>query len=184
MNLPNWNYKRFVLVGVGVAILFFLGGRVIHYVSDTMNAFPPPPPTVVPIEYKNKVYGFGISLPDNWKGFAVITDRWSGYAVGGESGQTLFAEGPSISIRNPQWTAAIPYQDIPIMVFTLKQWEDLQADKFHIGAAPIGPSELNRNGSYVFALPARYNFAYPAEYEEVDHIIQGKPLKTFPPETL
>ncbi len=34
------------------------------------------------------------------------------------------------------------YQDIPVMVFTLSQWNDLLAEKFHIGAAPVGPSEF------------------------------------------
>ncbi|MDD2756827.1 MAG: hypothetical protein PHS80_15045, partial [Methanothrix sp.] len=62
-------------------------------------------------------------------------------------------------------------------IFTLAQWDDLLAEKFHIGAAPIGPSELGRNADYVFALPARYNYAFPTGYEEVDQIIQGKPLK-------
>jgi len=65
------------------------------------------------------------------------------------------------------------------MVFTIKQWTALQNDAFHIGAAPIGPSELSRNNVNVFALPARYNFAYPAGYEEVDTILQGKPLSAF-----
>jgi len=44
------------------------------------------------------------------------------------------------------------------MVFTLSQWDSLQKYKFHIGAAPIGPSELGRNTKYIFELPARYNF--------------------------
>jgi hypothetical protein len=65
------------------------------------------------------------------------------------------------------------------MVFTLQQWNSLQSDMFHIGAAPIGPSELTRNNSYVFALPARYNFAFPPGYQEVEEILRNKPLTTF-----
>ena len=65
------------------------------------------------------------------------------------------------------------------MVFTLAQWDSLQQDKFHIGAAPIGPSELGRNTRYVFALPARYNFAFPTGYEEVEKILEDNPLKAF-----
>jgi hypothetical protein len=61
-------------------------------------------------------------------------------------------------------------------VFTLSQWDELQQDKFHIGAAPIGPGELGRNSKYVFALPARYNFAFPEGYEEVDQLLQTNPL--------
>jgi hypothetical protein len=50
---------------------------------------------------------------------------------------------------------------------------------FHIGAAPINPKELGRNNNYVFALPARYNFAFPEGFEEVNNIIENNPLKTF-----
>ncbi|MGH4138240.1 YjgB family protein [Clostridium sp.] len=88
--------------------------------------------------------------------------------------------GPKISIRHPQWNSKKPHQDIPIMVFTLNQWNLLQQEKFHIGAAPIGPSELGRNNSYVFALPARYNFAYPIGYQEVEEILKTHPLKVVP----
>jgi hypothetical protein len=45
-----------------------------------------------------------------------------------------------------------------------------------VSAAPIPPSELGRNSSYVFALPARYNFAFLPGYEAVDKLLQGKPL--------
>ena len=45
------------------------------------------------------------------------------------------------------------------------------------GAAPINPSELGRNKRYVFALPPRYNFAFPTGYEEVEEILEGKPLE-------
>lgn len=64
------------------------------------------------------------------------------------------------------------------MVFTLDQWNSLQKDVFHIGAAPIGPSELGRNNSYVLALPARYNFAFPSGYKDVETILESKPLQT------
>lgn len=63
------------------------------------------------------------------------------------------------------------------MVFTRKQWDSLQKDDFHIGAAPIGPNELGRNRKYVFGLPARYNFANLPGLEEVDQIVQGKSLR-------
>jgi hypothetical protein len=55
----------------------------------------------------------------------------------------------------------------------------MEAGKFHIGAAPIGPKELDRNNKYVLALPARYNFAFPEGYEEVEKILAGKPLQAF-----
>jgi hypothetical protein len=36
---------------------------------------------------------------------------------------------------------------------------------------------LGRNNRYVFALPARYNFAFPEGYEEVEKILESKPLE-------
>lgn len=136
------------------------------------------PPAKTLIEYTNNQYGFVFSLPQDWKGYSVVTGTWDGYVVG-EKGDVPTEHGPLISIRNPKWTAENPYQDIPIMVFTLAQWNSLQADDFHIGAAPINPSELGRNINYVFALPARYNFAFPAGYEEVQNILDSRPLRAF-----
>ncbi len=131
------------------------------------------------VEYKNNTYGFAVKLPDDWKGYKVSEDVWTGDAIDDQLGEHPYATGTVISIHNPKWSGPNTYQDIPIMVFTTLQWNDLQADKFHIGAAPIGPSELGRNSKYVFALPARYNFSFPAGYEEVDKIIQSKPLVAF-----
>jgi hypothetical protein len=128
------------------------------------------------IIYTNTQYGFSFSLPISWEGYSIIVTKWEGNPTGSD---VIIEQGPIISIRNPKWTSANPYQDIPIMVFTLAQWDSLQQDKFHIGAAPIGPSELGRNTRYVFALPARYNFAFPTGYEEVEKILEGNPLKAF-----
>lgn len=131
------------------------------------------------LEYKNSEYGFAVALPESWRGYTVTIDKWTGYSVGDQLGEMAFADGPVVSIHNPKWTKEVIYQDIPIMVFSLGQWIDLQQDKFHIGAAPIGPSELGRNAKYIFALPARYNYAFPPGYEEVNQIIQSKPLRAF-----
>jgi hypothetical protein len=131
------------------------------------------------IEYRNEQYGFSVTLPKTWQGYTVSVDKWTGYASGDQLGETVFTDGPVVSIHNPKWTPEHMYQDIPIMVFTFQQWNDLQADKFHIGAAPINPSELGQNVKYVFALPARYNYAFPPGWEEVEQILQGKPLKAF-----
>lgn len=130
------------------------------------------------IVYTNTEYGFNFTLPASWKGYSIVTGKWEGVPIGGE---TPVETGPMISIRNPLWTEANPRQDIPIMVFTLKQWNALQAEEFHIGAAPIGPSELGRNSEYVFALPARYNFAFLTGYQEVEDILKGNPLKPIEP---
>lgn len=125
--------------------------------------------------YENTQYGFRFTLPDSWKGYTIVTDKWEGLPVGDAQGDKV--SGAELSIRHPEWTAEQPRQDIPILVFTIDQWNELQQDKFHIGAAPIGPSELTRNDKYVFALPARYNFAYPVGYQEVEDILKSNPIQ-------
>lgn len=153
-------------------------GKAVPPQNNVSNEKPVVNNAAGPIVYKNAQYGFSFSLPESWKGYKVITDKWEGLAIGGAQGEAVVESGPMISIRHPQWTAENPRQDIPIMVFTMSQWNSLLQNKFHIGAAPIGPSELGRNTEYVFALPARYNFAFPTGYEEVEAILQGKPLQT------
>ncbi|CAH1217514.1 hypothetical protein PAECIP111891_04577 [Paenibacillus allorhizoplanae] len=125
--------------------------------------------------YENTQFGFRFTLPDSWKGYTIVTDKWEGLSVGDAQGDKV--SGVSLSIRHPEWTAEQPRQDIPILVFTVDQWNELQQDKFHIGAAPIGPSELTRNDKYVFALPARYNFAYLDGYQEVEDILKSNPIR-------
>jgi hypothetical protein len=128
------------------------------------------------LTYKNTQYGFSFSLPYSWKGYSIVTGEWEGNPAGSDN---VTEKGPIISIRNPKWTQENPYQDIPIMVFTLSQWDSMQQEEFHIGAAPIGPTELGRNEEYVLALPARYNFSFPTGFEEVEKILEGNPLKAF-----
>lgn len=131
------------------------------------------------IEYQNDQYGFSFSLPESWKGYSIVTDKWEGFAIG-PKGDTTVTQGPLISVRNPAWTAQKPYQDIPIMVFTLSQWDSLLLGKFYVGAAPVNPTRLGFNAKYVFAIPARYNYAFPIGYEEVDKILQNDPLQALP----
>lgn len=131
-----------------------------------------------PVTYVNGEYGFVFSLPESWEGYTVVTEKWEGLPEGGSD---PVETGPLIRIRHPDWRAEAPRQDIPIMVFTVSQWEKLQAGEFHIGAAPVGPSELGRNDEYVFALPARYNYAFPEGWEEVEQILAGNPLQARKP---
>jgi hypothetical protein len=129
------------------------------------------------IVYRNSEYGFHFTLPASWKGFFFVTSQWEGYATGTQ-GNVPLEQGPILSIRHPLWTAAQPRQDIPIMVFTLAQLEALQLGKLFIGAAPIRPTELGRNARYVFALQTRYNYADVQRIQEVESILEGKPLQT------
>jgi hypothetical protein len=139
------------------------------------------PLQVKTLNYINTEYGFSIKLPVTWKGYSIIKDKWNGQVLDekGTTEKTTKLEGPKILIRHPLWTIDNPRQDIPIMVFTLNQWSLIQDEKLSVGAAPIGPSLLGRNEGYVFALPARYNFAYPVGFEEVQKILESKALSTF-----
>lgn len=129
------------------------------------------------VVYENTRYGFTFSLPETWKGYKIITEEWEGLSLVESNEGEVVQTGPLLLLRHPEWTAEKKRQDIPIMIFTLDQWESLEKGEFHIGAAPIGPKELARNSKYVFALPARYNFAFPEGHEEVEKILEGNPLQ-------
>ncbi len=129
------------------------------------------------LEYKNTQYGFTFSLPLTWDGYTIVEEKWDGYAITGNS--DVIETGPKLLIRHPKWTVENSRQDIPIMVFTIAQWNKLEKEEFAVSAAPIGPMELGRNSKYVFALPPRYNFAFQTGWEEVDEIMQTNPLKAF-----
>ena len=125
--------------------------------------------------YTSRPYGFAVILPESWKEYTVLRGAWKAIDIktGNQEG------GPSITIRHPLWTEAIPRQDIPILVLTTAQWN--KRNSFSFGAAPFGPSEMAHNAKFVFALPARYNYAFPLGYEEVDRILRRRPFRTFEP---
>lgn len=125
--------------------------------------------------YKNEEYGFSFWLPVTWKGYSVVVSKWTGITPP-EKGRVV-ETGPLISIRHPDWREEKQRQDIPIMVFTVSQWNRLQGGEFTIGASPVGPTVLGCSSKYVFALPARYNYAFLEGFEEVERIIAGNPLK-------
>lgn len=133
------------------------------------------------IEYRNMVYGLRVSLPSSWEGYSTTTTTWVGFTQDSEKGDVTVEQGPLVSIHHPDSTPDQPRQEIPIMVFSVRQWEALQAGEWWVGAAPIGPSEMERNSQYVFALPARYNYAFPEGWEEVEQILQGNSIQVIEP---
>lgn len=138
--------------------------------SDYFNIKEPP------VVYNNSQYGFSVSLPEDWRGYKIVErEGWFG-----SSGNKIVARGPFLSIQHPESSLQNVRQDIPIMVFTIAQWDAEARGEFHSGgAAPIGPSEIGRNARYVFAHPPRYNYAFPMGWEEVDRIIRDKSLWRF-----
>jgi hypothetical protein len=133
------------------------------------------------VQYRNTEYGLLVKLPDSWKGFTIVTDQLD---IGDTATGAVVGQYPRVSIRHPSWTTAVPRQDIPIDVFTIEQWEHVKGPgevEWSVSAAPIPPSELARNSKYVFALPARYNYAFPEGFEEVEQILLSSPVSGFEP---
>ncbi len=131
------------------------------------------------IIYRNDKYGFEVKLPDGWKGFRVSESQKD---IFGTNEEGIIGHFPEIDIVSPLSTANNPRQNIPIFIFTAEQWGHIGYEKvadWYVSAAPIPPSELGKNGKYVFALPARYNYAYLPGWEEVQRIIDTKPLTAF-----
>ena len=129
------------------------------------------------IVYTNEEFGFNFTLPLSWKDYSIVLDKWEGRALGTSADSKVTEDGEIIIIRHPLWTSEKQYQDIPIMIFNYEQWELINKEELSVGAAPIGPKELGRNSNYIFALPARYNFAFPIGYEEIESILESNPLK-------
>ncbi|MHB8129766.1 MAG: hypothetical protein ACYDEX_12285 [Mobilitalea sp.] len=128
------------------------------------------------IVYDDTMHGFQFSLPESWKGYSIQAEVWLGTAIDGENSGEVVEFGPKILIRHPDWTTDQPRQDIPIMIFTIDQWDIILKEEMAVGAAPIGPSKIGSNSKYVFALPARYNFAYEIGFEEVEEILNNNPI--------
>ena len=174
------NYPKVILIIVAAIIL--IGAGIWYY--QTQEAAPvstntnPPAATSTAVEYQNNQYGFTFSLPVSWVGYSIVTSTWTGTPVNGgtSNGAASNETGPIISIRNPLWTSANPRQDIPIMIFTPSEWSVVSQGTMAVSAAPFPPTELGANSQFVFALPARYNYAYLPGYEEVENIITGNPL--------
>ena len=142
--------------------------------QDASPQNPAPAPIPAPIIYHNMQYGFCFLLPADWKGYKIITEKWSGTVL--DTGQK--EGGPELLIRNPKWTEADPWQDIPMMVFTPSQWKFVEADNLAVSAAPIGPAELGRNKSHVFALPPRWiGFADAQGQDEVQTLMNQNPFE-------
>ncbi|MGO9438705.1 MAG: hypothetical protein ACLPH3_03730 [Terracidiphilus sp.] len=125
------------------------------------------------VVYLNREYGFSFSLPPSWKGFRVLACRWSG-ANAARHGQE--ETGPLLVIRHPLYTEENPREDIPIMIFTRKQWGK-DGTNLIVSAAGVGPSELGRNREYVFALPPRFAYVDVEGVQEVLDIVTGRPLR-------
>lgn len=178
------NQKKLTNTAILIVIIVILIGITGYFVMSERKerlSTPQVQTELEAVKYINTQYGFSITLPDSWKGYSVITDKWNGQILNaqGSTKSPTQMTGIKILVRHPLWTLEIPRQDIPIMIFTPAEWDLVQQEKLSLGAAPIGPSELGRNANYIFALPARYNFAFPVGFEEVQTIIDDKSFQAF-----
>jgi hypothetical protein len=162
-----------------VLILVVILGCVYFFYAKNKNSSPTDK-IVAPIDsavvYNNADYGFTFSLPADWKGYSINQDSWKGNPL---TTPAASETGPKIFIRNPNWTSAVHYEDIPILIFTVAQWNSYTAEDFAVSAAPIPATELGRNNFYVFALPPRWDFDYSQGFKEAENILASNPLKTF-----
>ena len=155
-----------VAPSVGVTKYLEVSGNRLVEVSD---------PASYPTVYVNTDYGFTFSLPADWKGYSIVPGTWEGTPLAATPAIT----GPQLLIRNPNWTASDHYEDIPVLVFTIAQWNSYTAGDFAVSAAPINASEIARNDTYVFALPPRWDYDYSQGYQEADTIVAAKTLVPF-----
>ncbi|HUB31169.1 MAG TPA: hypothetical protein VL967_15795 [Terracidiphilus sp.] len=126
--------------------------------------------------YRNPEYGFSFSLPASWRGYGVLAYRWRGVDAGHHEEET---GGPLLVIRHPLYTDNDPREDIPIMVFTKKQWGK-DGSMLMVSPAGVGPAEIGRNRKYVFALPPRFAYDGRQGVDEVLAIVTARPLRAIP----
>jgi hypothetical protein len=124
------------------------------------------------IVYDNTEYGFTFFLPESWPGYTVITGQWEKSVPKGSADEKMMKKGPQIFIRHPRWTSEDPRQDIPIMIFSHSQWDLLQQ------TLPTWSRVLAHNAQYVFVTSySRYQDSYLPGCDEVESILNGKPLQ-------
>ena len=112
----------------------------------------------LPIRYHNAQYDFTFNLPATWKGSSVLTQHWEGETYLREKDKdVVLARGPMIVLRNPQWKTNNLYQDIPVYIFTRRQWDDIYLGKYDAAGASGVIYELWHDDKYVFGIHSRYN---------------------------
>jgi len=176
-NIFIWVLVIIIILGLGIYLSHSKNKNVSTTTTPDTTTSPKNTPTTndTAIIYNNADYGFTFSLPVDWKGYSIVNSTWQGYSQTNTNAQT----GVKLLIRNPNWTSEKHYEDIPIMIFTISQWNSYSAGDFYTSAAPFPASELARNNLYVFAIPPRWDYDYSQGYEEADNILTTKPLHPF-----
>ena len=120
---------------------------------DSLKA--PSQPSGLSLRYHNARYGLTFFLPASWQGYSVLIRQWDAPLSSADYQREVGRErGPIIVLRHPQWKADAPYADIPITVFSRRQWEALRTETlFPYAGGAIG--ELCHNPKYVFGIHNR-----------------------------
>ena len=118
--------------------------------------------------YTSHAYRFRLRLPAGWKNCSVLNQS--------EHSENVSA---MLLIRDVRWSTEVPREDIPIMIFTHRQWKLVQTGKVNVSAAPFPPEELSHNRQWVFALPARYNYDLLEGHEDVERAMSTHSLHAF-----
>jgi hypothetical protein len=129
-------------------------------------------PCGLPLRCHNPQYGFTFFLPADWKGYSSLIQQWNAELYSTDYQRVIGTEhGPIIVLRNPQWNAAEPYQDIPIIVFTRIQWDAVKPQRLFVGAGGSN-DEISHNAKYVFGINSRHNWGELKGWEDTGRIVQ------------
>lgn len=142
-----------------LVLAFALSGGLIGCSTTVSNVGLKAPnhPLGLPVFYRSAQYDFTFFLPASWQGYSVLAQQWDGetYLPAVDRG-AIVEHGPVIVLRHSQWKPDKRYQDIPVLVFTRRQWDAEHHGKFVIGAGGVD-EEIAHNPSYVFAISSRFN---------------------------
>lgn len=129
-------------------------------------------PAGLPVCYHNAQYRLTFFLPASWQGHSVLSQQWEGSSyVPAKDTTEVTGRGPLLVLRHPRWRADAPCQDIPILVYTRRQWEAGAEEKSFPYAGGV-IDEMWHNRNYVFAIYSRYNWAGLEGWNEVAKIVE------------
>jgi hypothetical protein len=141
---------------LGLALVWGGGPLGCSTMVSNVSSNPSNHPSGLPVLYRNAQYDFTFSLPTNWRGYSVLIQQWEGNTYLPDGDKIAVVErGPVVVLRHPQWKSDDRHQDIPILVFTRRQWDAEHHGKFGISAGGIS-EEIAHNPNYVFAVSSRF----------------------------
>ena len=151
---------------LGLAVLLASGCTSVNVASQ---------PPGMPLRYHDGRYGFTFFLPASWRGYSASVQQLKDerYSTA-EDKQITCGYTPMITLRHSQWRTDAPYQDIPILVFTLAQWDALHRGELWPSLFAGGAmDELWHDHEFVFAMSSRYNGADDVRgWKEVAEIVE------------